>query len=176
MRAHVVKGGKVVNTIEVESLDFMPGLIEATCGSIGWCCLDGALSPPAKELPDEKAKKIQLVEEIRYLKIYQKSIPYTFPGDADPDGIQMRDEVDRQNIQDLVIDAMLLDPTDTVHFMPVSNALKTMTALQMIQMGQYLKTRGDQVVSRAWTLKGQIRSAENSEDLENININDGWPE
>jgi hypothetical protein len=35
MRAHQIENGVVVNTIEVESLDFMPGLVEATGGSIG---------------------------------------------------------------------------------------------------------------------------------------------
>jgi hypothetical protein len=35
MRAHQIENGVVVNTIEVESLDFMPGLIEATQGGIG---------------------------------------------------------------------------------------------------------------------------------------------
>jgi hypothetical protein len=36
MRAHQIENGVVVNTIEVESLDFLPNLIEATEGSIGW--------------------------------------------------------------------------------------------------------------------------------------------
>lgn len=33
MRAHVIENGVVVNTIEVESLDFMPGLVGAENGS-----------------------------------------------------------------------------------------------------------------------------------------------
>lgn len=32
MRAHIIVNGKVTNTIEVESLDFMPGLIDADRG------------------------------------------------------------------------------------------------------------------------------------------------
>ena len=36
MRAHVIENGVVVNTIEVDSLDFLPGLVEATEGGIGW--------------------------------------------------------------------------------------------------------------------------------------------
>lgn len=36
MRAHIIENGIVVNTIEVESLDFMPNLVEAAEGSIGW--------------------------------------------------------------------------------------------------------------------------------------------
>jgi hypothetical protein len=36
MKAHIIENGVVVNTIEVDSLDFMPNLVEATEGSIGW--------------------------------------------------------------------------------------------------------------------------------------------
>lgn len=46
MKAHVIENGKVVNTIEVESLDFMPGLVEANDGGIGWDYIDGAFVPP----------------------------------------------------------------------------------------------------------------------------------
>ncbi len=41
MRAHIIENGVVVNTIEVDSLDFMPNLVEATAGSIGWDYIDG---------------------------------------------------------------------------------------------------------------------------------------
>ena len=41
MKAHVITDGKVINTIIVDSLDFMPGLVEATAGSIGWDYIDG---------------------------------------------------------------------------------------------------------------------------------------
>jgi hypothetical protein len=46
MKAHVIENGVVVNTIVVESLDFMPGLVLATHGSIGWTYIDGVLAPP----------------------------------------------------------------------------------------------------------------------------------
>jgi hypothetical protein len=46
MKAHVIENGIVVNTIEVESLDFMPGLVEATEGGIGWAYSNGILSAP----------------------------------------------------------------------------------------------------------------------------------
>jgi hypothetical protein len=36
MKAHIIENGVVVNTIEVDSLDFMPNLVEATEGSINW--------------------------------------------------------------------------------------------------------------------------------------------
>jgi len=47
MRAHVIKDNTVVNTIEVESLDFMPNLIDAELGgSIGWIYDGENLIPP----------------------------------------------------------------------------------------------------------------------------------
>jgi len=46
MRAHVIENGVVVNTIEVESLDFLPNLVEATEGSIGWLYDGQTFSPP----------------------------------------------------------------------------------------------------------------------------------
>ena len=47
MRAHQIENGVVVNTIEVESLDFMPGLVEATEGGIGWTYANGVFTQPA---------------------------------------------------------------------------------------------------------------------------------
>lgn len=46
MRAHQIENGVVVNTIEVESLDFMPNLIEATEGGIGWGYSNGVFTAP----------------------------------------------------------------------------------------------------------------------------------
>ena len=51
MRAHIIENGVVANTIEVESLDFLPGLVEAAEGSIGDLYIDGQFvkpEPPAK--------------------------------------------------------------------------------------------------------------------------------
>ena len=64
MRAHIIENGTVVNTIEVESLDFMPGLIEATEGTIGWS-YDGEkfTPPPEPEGPSQFEK-----DQSRYTK------------------------------------------------------------------------------------------------------------
>lgn len=64
MRAHIIENGFVVNTIEVESLDFMPGLVEATEGAIGWS-YDGKkfTPPPAPEGPSQFEK-----DQSRYTK------------------------------------------------------------------------------------------------------------
>lgn len=46
MRAHLIEKGVVVNTLEVESLDFMPGLVLATGGGVGLGYADGVFTPP----------------------------------------------------------------------------------------------------------------------------------
>jgi hypothetical protein len=46
MRAHIIENGVVVNTIEVESLDFLPGLVEATVGGPGWTYANGVFTVP----------------------------------------------------------------------------------------------------------------------------------
>jgi len=71
MRAHLIEKGVVVNTIEVESLDFMPGLVEATEGGIGWDYVDGKLidnrpQPPLPE-PTPAPTKEQLLAELQAL-------------------------------------------------------------------------------------------------------------
>jgi hypothetical protein len=54
MKAHVIENGVVVNTIEVESLDFLPNLVEATEGTIGWSYSNGVFTKPADVRPDEE--------------------------------------------------------------------------------------------------------------------------
>jgi len=52
MRAHVVTDGVITNTIEVDSLDAMPGLIAADTGSIGDGVVDGVIVPaPTPPVP-----------------------------------------------------------------------------------------------------------------------------
>ena len=46
MRAHIVENGVVVNTIEVDSLDAIPGLIDGDIGGIGWLWDGENLTPP----------------------------------------------------------------------------------------------------------------------------------
>lgn len=70
MRAHVIESGVVVNTIEVDSIDFMPGLVEATDGHIGWL-FDGQTftnpTPPVVEPTPAAPTKEQLLAELQAL-------------------------------------------------------------------------------------------------------------
>ena len=58
MKAHVIENGKVVNTIEVKSLDFMPGLIDGEVGGIGWLWDGQTLSPPPAPEPAPQDPKL----------------------------------------------------------------------------------------------------------------------
>lgn len=46
MKAHIIENNKVVNTIEVESLNFMSNLIDGSVGGIGWEYVNGELIEP----------------------------------------------------------------------------------------------------------------------------------
>ncbi len=46
MKAHVIENNIVINTIEVDSLDFMPNLVEATEAGIGWSYDNGVFTAP----------------------------------------------------------------------------------------------------------------------------------
>lgn len=71
MRAHVIENGVVVNTIEVDSLDFMPGLVEATEGGIGWL-FDGQTytdpNPPVATEPAPAPTKEQLLAQLQAIQ------------------------------------------------------------------------------------------------------------
>jgi hypothetical protein len=71
MRAHVITDGKVTNTIIVDSLDFMPGLVEATSGSIGWDYIDGQFVDnrpvPVEPEPVPAPTKEELMAELAAL-------------------------------------------------------------------------------------------------------------
>lgn len=54
MRAHVVENGVVVNTIVVDSLDALPGLIDGSTGGIGWLWDGATLTDP--HVPDPAAR------------------------------------------------------------------------------------------------------------------------
>ena len=70
MNAHVIENGVVVNMIVVDSLDFMPNLVEATEGSIGWL-YDGQSftnpNPPVAVAPPPAPTKQELLAELQAL-------------------------------------------------------------------------------------------------------------
>jgi len=62
MRAHIIENGVVKNTIEVESLDFMPGLVEATEGGIGWLYDGQTFTPPPPPVKSPEELQTEIVD------------------------------------------------------------------------------------------------------------------
>lgn len=71
MQAHIIENGIVVNTIVVDSLDFMAGLVEAPEGTgIGWSYTNGQFvdNRPKPEVTEPAAlTKEQLLAELQVL-------------------------------------------------------------------------------------------------------------
>lgn len=107
-------------------------------------------------------------------------VPYLFPGDTEQDAIQFRDERDRQNIQDIVISAQIELNKGNIDadcpFMPVSDNIKIMTPAQVMEMGVFLKNRGDNIYSISWIHKYYISIGTTKEYLDNYDYTLAWPE
>ena len=68
MRAHVIENGVVVNTIEVESLEFMPGLVDGeNGGAIGDTYANGQFIKPPAPPADPAPTKEQLMAQLAAL-------------------------------------------------------------------------------------------------------------
>jgi len=71
MQAHIIENNVVINTIEVESLDFMAGLVEAPDGTgIGWSYVDGQFvdnRPKPNVIEPSLPTKEQLMAQIAAL-------------------------------------------------------------------------------------------------------------
>jgi len=71
MNAHIIENGVVVNTIVVDSLDFMPNLVEATEGSIGWLYNGSTFTnpnPPVAVAPPPAPTKQELLAQLQALQ------------------------------------------------------------------------------------------------------------
>lgn len=77
MRAHVIKNGIVVNSIEVESLDFMEGLVDGTNGGkIGDRYENGEFISPdviIDEAPPTPTKE-ELLAQLQALQVQIEAI------------------------------------------------------------------------------------------------------
>ena len=83
MKAHIIENNKVVNTIEVESLDFMPNLIDGSVGGIGWKYENGVLIEPVIpiEVPTQitpRQLRLELLDEVEALCSADKAMSIWF--------------------------------------------------------------------------------------------------
>lgn len=74
MRAHIIENGVVINTIEVDSLDFMPGLVEATIGGPGWLYDGTTFTPPVDTSQAETPTKEELLAQLQALQTQIQSL------------------------------------------------------------------------------------------------------
>ena len=65
MKAHIIENNKVINTIEVESLDFLPNLIDGSIGAIGWKYENGELIEPPKPVVPIKVPQTITPRQLR---------------------------------------------------------------------------------------------------------------
>ena len=129
---------------------------------------------------EEKLEMLRQVDMVKDSVLFQAEIPYTFPGDMEPDAIKLQHERDRQNIQDNMIAAlkeMIFGEVDKqMYFMPVSGNFKVLTPQQMLEMGDFLKQRGDAIFVSAWNKKNEVSAAVTLEELMAVDLYAGWPE
>jgi hypothetical protein len=64
MKAAIIENGVIANIIEVESLDFMPGLVEITVECIGWVW-NGSSFAPAPIAPEQIKTEIIVATQQR---------------------------------------------------------------------------------------------------------------
>ena len=85
MKAHQIQNGVVINTIEVDSLDFLPNLIEATTGGIGWTW-DGETftAPPAPPTPIPQSVTRRQARQALLLAGLLSSVQAAIDGIPDP--------------------------------------------------------------------------------------------
>mgnify|MGYP000932928483 FL=1 len=70
MRAHVINGGKIVNTVEVESLGVLPGLVAAQGNEgIGWSYDGHTFTAPAPDLTALRAAHWEAIKAERDKRI-----------------------------------------------------------------------------------------------------------
>ena len=70
MRAHVINGGKIINTVEVESLGVLPGLVAAQGNEgIGWLYDGHAFTAPAPDLTALRAAHWEAIKAERDKRI-----------------------------------------------------------------------------------------------------------
>ena len=70
MRAHVIEAGRIANTVEVESLDVLPGLVAAQGNEgVGWLYDGHAFTAPAPDLTALRASHWEAIKADRDKRI-----------------------------------------------------------------------------------------------------------
>jgi len=172
MRAHVIESGKVTNTIEVESLDFMPGLVDASNGGKIGDAWDGLVfSDPVIPFDNRKLALLQEAKKAKSAAFYSN---VTMPFPVDNKEIHFRNETDRANIGDKILKAFMQvtagNGSASIKFTPVDRVEVTMTCLQLLTAFTDLAESKDATFYAYNGVIAQIRAATNSVELDAAEI------
>jgi len=179
MRAHVIKDGKIVNTIIVDSLDAMPGLVAATSGGIGdiWDGEKPVAPPRWKTLAEAIAARGAEVDALRIAKTFSDA-SVEFPGGQAKE-IQLRNEFDLSNLLSVAVAGLALiisgKPTDELVYRTKDNATMAVKASEFVSIGMAVMAQKQAIVSAAWAHKDAIRDLASIADVEAYDITKGWP-
>lgn len=166
MRAHIITDGKISNTIEVESIDFMPGLISAeNGGEIGWSWDGDSFYAPIVTGPTFEELKIELTENINNLfKIETAAIK---------NGV-MQEEIDTFNTQEKEAIAYKLDNDAKV---PLITGLASVRGITVDELADRIlahaaayKDAIAKVMGKKHAFEDLLKSATTIEDLKNIEV------
>jgi len=159
MRAHIITDGKISNTIEVESLDFLPGLIDAEIGGGIGDIWDGESFskpiPPAPTLDECKAElaKIRYEHEI---------------GGTAVAGITITTDREDQAMLNSAYTAVQLDPAKVIDY-KTTNGWVQVDASTITEMSRAVIDHVQACFTRERELSGML-----DVDID-TDLNVGWP-
>jgi len=164
MRAHIITDGKISNTIEVESLDFMPGLIDAEIGGGIGDLWDGeSFSKPVIPEPTFDDLKIQTLEKINDLFAKETA--------AIKGGV-MQEEIDTFNTQEK---EALAYQSDNTAIVPLISGLASVRGLTVAELAERVLAHAEaykfaiaQVMGKKHALEDMVDAAVDIDDLKNI--------
>lgn len=179
MRAHVIKDGKIVNTIVVDSLDVLPDLVEATTGTIGdlWDGEKPVKPPKWGSVEEAKADLGKQIDALRAEKTFS-DVDVQIKGVKR--AVQFRGDEDLANLLSVAVAGIALivsgKPGDPVVYRTKDNVTNELTAFEMLAVGMTVMAAKQAVVSAAWTHKDAIKNLSTIEEVEAYDITSGWPE
>lgn len=121
---------------------------------------EGYQANPDELLAQAKAKKLAAIEDWREAQLIAGA-PYAFNGN--PDVVQTRHQRDLSNIQARVLVAMQLvgaGMSDAIlEFRAESDTSYTLTALQIIDMGNTVAAHQESIYKQSWDMKDAVHAA-----------------
>jgi hypothetical protein len=128
-----------------------------------------------QSLESAKAKKLAMVNSLYQVKMYCPT-PATFPNGIK--NIQLRNASEYNMFLSSVTEAMLYvingAPSTNIIYRTEDNVTQTLTAQQMVAIGQSIKTLKTSIAQSSWNHKDAIRDLTTIESVNSYDITIGW--